>query len=266
LNERAARSAASYPDANGALLPIWHLDAGRSLFVGPLGHNAPHAHSVPVLIGGVYAPFRLRIAGGSWLSCRMAVVPAGVPYEFDMEGQPLAVLYLEPSEAGAEALVPLISGGREERGVLIGDGGELATIRELYEAREGSLWVGAALDDLLAFAKPRARRTLDPRISRAVASLASDAPEPMRVTEAAREVGLSSSRFQHLFAEEIGVPFRRFRVWQRLRNAIGEIAGGSSFTTAAHTAGFADQAHFARAFRQAFGAPPSPSLRKVRRG
>jgi AraC-like DNA-binding protein len=77
---------------------------------------------------------------------------------------------------------------------------------------------------------------------------------------------LSASRFQHLFAEEIGVPFRRFRVWQLLRNAIGEIAAGSSFTTAAHSAGFADQAHFARAFRQAFGAPPSPSLRKVRRG
>jgi hypothetical protein len=149
-------------------LPIWHLDAGRALFVGPLGHNAPHAHSVPVLVAGVYAPFRLRIAGGSWLTCRMAVVPAGVPYEFDMEGQPLAVLYLEPSEAGTEALVPLITGGREERGVLVGDGVELATIRELYEAREGALWAGAALDDLLAFAKPRARRTLDARISRAV--------------------------------------------------------------------------------------------------
>jgi AraC-like DNA-binding protein len=266
LNERAARSAASHSDAGGALLPIWHVDAGRALFVGPLGHNAPHAHSVPVLVAGVCAPFRLRIAGGSWLTCRMAVVPAGVAYEFDMEGQPLAVLYLEPSEAGAEALMPLIFGGREERGVLIGDAGELATIRELYEAREGARWVDAALDDLLAFAKSRARRTLDPRVSRALASLASSAPEPIRVTEAAGAVGLSASRFQHLFGEEIGVPFRRFRVWQRLRNAIGEIATGSSFTAAAHIAGFADQAHFARAFRQAFGAPPSPSLRKVRRG
>src|SRR5262249_11540178 len=159
--------------------------------------------------GGVYAPFRLRIAGGNWLTGRMAVVPAGVPYEFDMEGQPLAVLYPEPSEAGAEALMPLISGGWEERGVLIGEAGELATIRELYEARDGALWVDAALGDLLAFAKPRARRTLDARVARAVASLASSGPEPTRVMEAAREVGLSTSRFQHLFAEEIGVPFRR---------------------------------------------------------
>jgi AraC-like DNA-binding protein len=88
----------------------------------------------------------------------------------------------------------------------------------------------------------------------------------MRVVDAARAVGLSPSRFQHLFAEEVGVPFRRFRVWRRLRGAIGSIAAGSSFTEAAHGAGFFDQAHFARAFRQAFGAPASPSLRKVRRG
>jgi AraC-like DNA-binding protein len=61
------------------------------------------------------------------------------------------------------------------------------------------------------------------------------------------------------------VPFRRFRVWLRLRRAIGEIIGGSTFTDAAYAAGFADQAHFSRAFRQAFGASASPSLRKVRR-
>jgi len=53
------------------------------------------------------------------------------------------------------------------------------------------------------------------------------------------------------------VPFRRYRAWHRLRAAIREVAGGSSFTAAAHAAGFADQAHFTRVFSRTFGAPPA---------
>jgi AraC-like DNA-binding protein len=252
------------------LLPIWHLDPARALFIGPLGHNAPHAHSVPVYLAGVYTPFRLRIAGGAWMRCRTAVVPAGVSYEFDVEGQPLAVLYLEPRDAGVDALVPLVGPSEEVSGALVGHGlvghgGELSIIREIYEAREGAVWTGALLDSLLAFSKPRAGRAIDPRISHVVAALSGDSPDTTSAASAAHAVGLSSSRFQHLFAREVGVPFRRFRVWQRLRAAIGEIVAGSSFTAAAHTAGFADQAHFARAFRHSFGASASPSLRRVRR-
>src|ERR1700732_4223352 len=84
------------------------------------------------------------------------------------------------------------------------------------------------------------------------------------VREVAGSVGHSASRFQHLFSQQIGVPFRRYRGWRRLRVAILEISNGSNFTTAAHAAGFSDQAHFAHVFRRTFGAPPSRSLLRVR--
>lgn len=251
--------------ASDPVPPIWHLDPGRGLFVGPLTYNAPHAHSVPVYLAGVYDAFRIRIAGGTWRWCRTAVLPAGICYELDVGGSPLAVLYLEPSEAGVGALFPLVRDGNEHAGALVGQAGEIALIRELYEARDGASHVSAALDGLLGYGKRRARRVLDPRISLAVASLSANASDGVPAVEEARKVGLSSSRFQHLFAEEIGVPFRRFRIWQRLRAAIGEAAAGSTFTAAAHVAGFSDQAHFAREFRRTFGAPASPSLRNVRR-
>ncbi|MGE0023391.1 MAG: helix-turn-helix domain-containing protein [Hyphomicrobium sp.] len=263
MYERAAKTG-HY--AAAPLLPIWHIDRGRALFVGPLGRNALHAHSVPVYVAGLNGPIRFRVAGGAWRHLKSAVIPAGVAYEFDAAGDPLAVLYLEPSEAGVEALVPLLGAADETSGALVGAEGPPSVLREVYEACDGARWVGAAIDDVLGFSGARAWGAIDPRIARAIASLASGREEAAKVADAAREVGLSASRFQHLFVDEVGVPFRRFRLWQRLRAAIGAIAAGSRFTDAAHDAGFFDQAHFARAFRATFGAPATPSLRHVRRG
>jgi AraC-like DNA-binding protein len=240
------------------------VDAARSLFAGPLGYNAPHTHSIPVYLAGLYEPFRLRLAGSQWLSCRTAVIPAGTAYELEVGGSALAVLYLEPSVGRAETLMPLVRDSEEVAGALIGQGGELAPMLGLYERTTTAENAPQALDDLIAFARPKSRRTLDARVSRAVADLGASHDDRLPVAEVARRVGLSGSRFQHLFAEEIGVPFRRYRLWHRLRAAIREVADGANFTAAAHAAGFADQAHFSHEFRRTFGAPPSASLRLVR--
>jgi AraC-like DNA-binding protein len=246
LNERAATS-------------LWHVDDGWALFAGPLGRNAMHAHSTSVYLAGLYDTFRLRVAGSDWLTCRSAVVRAGTPYEFDLGGHPLGVVYLEPNLAGPDALAPLILGAREVNGALIGDG-DASAMRAHFERRPDGEGLRMAMDDMLAFSQRRARRQLDARVARAVATMQDQMADVVSATEAAASVGLSASRFQHLFTREVGVPFRRYRGWHRLRAAIREAAAGSSLTTAAHSAGFADQAHFTRAFRRTFGAPPSRGL------
>lgn len=76
---------------------------------------------------------------------------------------------------------------------------------------------------------------------------------PLPLDAAARTAGLSPERFRHLFADEIGLPFRRYVLWRRLGHAVAEIAGGASATSAAHAAGFADAAHFARTMKATFG-------------
>ncbi len=253
LYERATTEA-------GELDHLWHVDDGRAFFAGPLHYNALHQHSIAVALAGLYGTFRLRIDGARWLSCRTAVIPAGVPYEFDLGGDPLAVFYLEPNVARVEALVPLIRDTREVNGALIGSAGEISLMRELYEDRSSKLWIGLALNDLVDFAKHRAPRQIDQRVARVVESLC-QCHDLTPVAEIARSVGLSASRFQHLFTQEVGVPFRRYRAWGRMRAAIREVVDGSSFTAAAHAAGFFDQAHFAHDFRRIFGAPASQGLR-----
>lgn len=257
MYERAAQ--------DDGLGPLWHIEGGNTFFAGPLTYNAPHQHGAPVFLAGLYGPFRLRVGEGAWARCRTAMIPAGVPHELDLGGDPLGVLYVEPDGAGADDLVPLLHGTRESNGALLGTDGLVAPLRDLYENRDGARAAGLALDDLLRFARPRARRGLDGRIVRAVARLRAEPDRLLSAAEVARDLRLSPSRFQHLFTAEVGVPFRRYRAWLRMRRAIGEIVAGANFTAASHAAGFADQAHLAHDFRRTFGAPASRSLTNVRR-
>ncbi len=248
----------------GELDALWHVDEGRTFFAGPLDYNASHQHGAPVYLAGLYGSFGLRMEGGAWLSCRTAVIPAGVRHELDLGGNPLGVFYIEPNLAGTDALTPLVRNSREVDGAFVGNTGEVSLLRTLYEDRAGTRWAGLALNDLLGFAKRRATRQIDPRVSRVVENLSARYEDVTLVAPLAGSAGLSASRFQHLFTQEVGVPFRRYRAWQRMRAAIREIVRGSNFTTAAHAAGFSDQAHFAHDFRRTFGAPASQSLSRVR--
>lgn len=246
--------------------PLWRLDAGRTLFVGPLDYNAPHEHGAPVFLSSLGAPFGLRVDGaGDWLSCHAAMVPAGKVHELQVGGEPIAVLYVEPTLANAHVFTPLLADCEEIGGALIGRSNVTRVVRALYEDGASLAWADAALDDLLAFGGARSRRTIDPRVARVAAALAQATDAAPDLSALAPIANLSASRLRRLFAEEIGASFSRYRAWLRMRRAIDAVIAGGNFTSAAHEAGFADQAHFAHDFRRTFGAPASRSLTGVRR-
>jgi AraC-like DNA-binding protein len=267
LNKRAASRStdAQSPDTHRkAKRPLWYVGDGVSTFAGPLQRNHLHSHSVPVLLTGLYGPFRFRSERGRWTVCRSTLVAAGRSYEFDMAGEPLSVIYLEPSLAGAGALAPLLREAREQNGLLHGNSDHIGALRSLYEDQASASWAGDALLDLLQFARRRSRRDLDARVARVVRSLQVDAASSASAEAAAQSVGLSGSRFQHLFTAEVGVPYRRYRAWRRMLLAIGEVVSGANLTDAAHASGYADQAHFARDFRRMFGASASVGIANIR--
>ncbi|KQP42757.1 AraC family transcriptional regulator [Methylobacterium sp. Leaf104] len=257
MYERAAPA-----DASSA--PIWHVAGGHTLFAGPLAYNASHQHGAPVYLAGLYGAFRIRFAGGDWITCRNAFIPAGVLHELDCGGDPLGVLYREP-EAGPRALTGLMGPADPVGGALVGRSGEVEALRALFERPDACDWAGAAVVDLTAFAARRSDRPIDARIARILVDLRACQEARMSAGRLAAAAGLSSSRMQHLFSAAVGVPFRRYRGWLRMRRAIAAVVEGATFTGAAHAAAFADQAHFANAFRRTFGAPASRSLQDIRR-
>lgn len=253
-------------EESGKLDALWDIREGRTFFCGPLHHCTNHQHGAPVFLAGLYGKFRLRLQGGDWQWCRTAVIPAGVVHELDVGGEPITVLYIEPTHAGIDAFLPLINNSRAEHGALVGYGGEIAFMRDLYEDRYKAGWSADALRELLAYS---ARRTftpaIDPRLLRIVEHLHAHGDDLTPLTILTAKLGMSPSRFQHLFTRQIGVPFRRYRAWNRMRQALTCIVCGDNFTAAAHAAGFTDSAHFSHDFRKTFGAAPSVSLRDLAR-
>jgi len=108
---------------------------------------------------------------------------------------------------------------------------------------------------------PSVRHVTDPRLTAALAHIESAlvfGAVPLQT--AAARAGLSPDRFRHLFAEELGFPYKRYVLWRRLRLATLEVMSGHDVTTASHAAGFSDAAHFARTLRSTFGVTASQAL------
>lgn len=251
------------PAAADALLCV---GGGKTLFIGSLDDVGWHLHGAPVFISGLAGRFRLRLPSGEWTACRSAIIPAGVRHALGLGGDPLAVFYPEPSLAGMEALRMFGASWTEREGLLLGGDREPGVFRELYEKAASVHWGGEALDDLVGHALRRRREApLDGRLLQVLHQLDAQ-PDDMTCAESvARAQGLSVSHFLHLFSGQVGVPFRRYRIWNRVRAAMRLSLAGASFTEAAAGAGFADSAHFSRCFRETFGVTPSYVFGRIAR-
>jgi AraC family transcriptional regulator of arabinose operon len=105
-------------------------------------------------------------------------------------------------------------------------------------------------------------RPLDERIARALDMIAETTDRAPTVGELARAVGLSSSRFAHLFRRQVGRSVQSFVETTRLQRARELLElGGVNVSEAARACGFSSPFYFSTRFRKLFGVPPSSLLR-----
>ena len=148
------------------------VGAGETAYVGRLDRVDWHRHGALVFIAGLAGNFRLGTEDGSWLSCRAAVIPAGVRHALDVAGDPLAVFYPEPNVATFTDLVRLGAHWNATGRILVAQAATLGPFRALYEDRASLGFAGEMLDDLVDFVRAgNGPPVLDPRVARVIAWL-----------------------------------------------------------------------------------------------
>lgn len=107
---------------------------------------------------------------------------------------------------------------------------------------------------------------VDPRIRKAIDTLAINPARPFSIAELAAHCGLSTSRFGHLFREQVHMTPRQFCEKLRLELALQLLSHtGMSVGEVAYKAGFTDPLYFSRRFVRAFGKPPGAARPDARR-
>jgi AraC-like DNA-binding protein len=111
-----------------------------------------------------------------------------------------------------------------------------------------------------------ASRKVDPRIRSVVDTIRNNPFGRHHIDDYAREVGLSTSRFSHLFQKEMGTSFRRFCGWKRIRTSAALICLENTLVNVALASGFCDSAHLSHSVKQFLGYRPRDLWRVFKSG
>lgn len=242
---------------------------GGSIWIGResgrVGRHAHHAIQITLALDAPHGAFLLRAAGQNrWRKLNGAVVMPHRPHEFDGCDGTIAQIFLEPETDQGRVLLERF--GRSDISELPSEiqrqAANVLAARFAARASATALVADArAVIDALAGQAP-VRRTLDARIAAAVDVIAHRAAAPLSLVDVARAVHLSPGRLRHLFVEQTGTTFRAYLLWLRINRAVNAMMNGSSWTEAAHFAGFADSAHLSRTFRRMFGVSPGMLIKE----
>lgn len=227
---------------------VW-MWPGQALYAGPSLNLEPHSGSVWCLAVGADRDLTVS-AGDVTVVARSVLVPPRLTHHLDTHGGRLASCYFDASSARVAAC----------RARCRGAAGPFAT-----DHVNTAVLCGLPIDDgaarrWLDLAAPASPSPLDPRVAQAVARIAADPAGAPSSRLLAAGVGLSESRFLHLFHDQVGTTLRRYRLWMRLIAAGTAIRDGRNLTDAAADAGFASPSHLADRFKSTFGLTASQLL------
>lgn len=198
----------------------------------------------------------LQRDGGQRISDEIVVVPPYQPHQLTSDSPRIISLLIEPERLAPGEMARVLeecSDGTTSRR-------HLARIRavanRLVEADLGQPLTTAEFDRFL-MGRVLKMHSLDRRVEKALDSLDLEGLEGRAIAASiAESVGLSSSRFLHLFKEQTGIAFRNFRMWRRARIFLHYANHSCSLTDVAMSLGYPDSSHFSHSIRKTYGLQP----------
>ncbi|PCJ36891.1 MAG: hypothetical protein COA75_06475 [Cellvibrionales bacterium] len=239
-------------------LYIW-LD--MTLFIGPLQSLGLHAMQTSAINVGLYRPFTLTTEDGITSEHRCAMIAPGHQHELAANGGIVASLLIERNSSAYHHLPQ--NNGCPARAITPLSAAKWVDYLQMIAEVKPTKAVAYNLLKHLLSVDSTAVTAMDSRIEKAMSSISLTPDSDLSQAQFAAALGLSQSRFRHLFREQSNIPFRRYRLWRRIISAMEALHNDNNITQAAMTAGFSDSAHFNRCFRQAFGLNPSRLFRHM---
>lgn len=219
-----------------------------------------HRHWMLQLFLGIEDKVEITV-NGSLVTCSCVVLDKNIPHSFSAREKVYYSALLEPTSNFAQQL----NSKMNELGYWVCDRDGIEELRR----RAGSLVTHANAEEYLRFthllenflhlwATPRC---YDERIIEFLYMLDTCTCDNHTVSNFADRVALSSSRFSHLFKEQVGIPLKSYILLHQMERAIQDLLAGKSVTDATMAAGFDSPSHFAGTVKRMMGMPVTASLK-----
>ncbi|MBL8151863.1 MAG: helix-turn-helix transcriptional regulator [Blastocatellia bacterium] len=237
---------------------ILHIWSGGGWYIGTARDTKPHAHHALQIALSIDGQFLFRgDLVKEWILCDVVIIAPNIRHQTDAEGRTMALYYLDADSKQARQISETLDLKRIQ---VLEKPVELELLQQFWQKGETVERMAEGFDAVLkALCKDLKKNllSLDSRVETAIERIRSRPSEIVSVEGLASEVGLSVSRFSHLFREQTGLSVQRYRLWMKLRRGLELLSSNYSLTEVAHESGFSDSSHFTRTFRQMFGIAPS---------
>ena len=247
---------------------MW-LNNDRVFYAGLLGPVSVRTMGGWLIYASLGAPLRIALedadagitaADAPWQTAQLAVVPPWVPHRVACDERLICSITIEPETVDTCALPAWV---HQHAGPVPASHPDALPMLQRVRAAHTWLrtqgrqvdWQTACFDQAL-FGEALAPRQIDGRIAQVLESMRDDPAQLTTAQDCAARVGLSFSRFLHLFKAEVGTPFRSLRTWKRARSLLHHVTRDTNLVHVALDTGYPDSTHFSHSIRQVYGLKP----------
>lgn len=225
----------------------------RVFYAGLLGRPRRRCSGAFHIYVALTGSLRMIPEGGEERRGELLVVPPNVQHTIESDYRTVIVVLIEPESVPFGTLDRFAGRVTREAEVFA------CRLRAAYEELQQRPLRGEITStsfDRLCFGDPLPQRVLDPRVVKAIARINRFSGEPATAESCAAAVGLSTSRFLHLFKEETDISFRSFRAWKRARHLLNFANQDVNLAHLAQDIGYPDSTHFSHSIRRFYGLKP----------
>jgi len=238
--------------------PMMWLNTDRFLYLGWVGRIAERCFGSLAIYLSPEGLHRIRIGdkGSDWQPTQFSIVQPWCKHWIDFDERTTAcMLLLEPETLKLPVLPEALQ--QPSGAVQLGElGQKIQAALEWLRCNAVCNYASNADFDRAFFGEPLTVAKLDTRVQKVLDRLKSNPNTVLTAQDCAEQACLSTSRFLHLFKEEVGAPFRSYRAWQRARSLLYHVKEQSSLTDFALNYGYPDATHFSHSIRRFAGLTP----------